>query len=49
MDGEAKRRGYRERVRESRLLEYSSVAGFAARQRPHPGEVATVQLMRADR
>lgn len=47
MDGEAKRRGYRER--ESRLLEYSSVAGFAARQRPHPGEVATVQLMRTGR
>lgn len=38
-----------ERERERGLLEYLSVAGFAARQRPHPGEVATVQLMRAGR
>lgn len=46
---ERQRGGGTGRERESRLLEYSSVAGFAARQRPHPGEVVTVQLMRAGR
>lgn len=46
---ERQRGGGTGRERESRLLEDSSVAGFSARQRPHPGEVATVQLMRAGR